>query len=212
MKLVITPILISTTGEPRVYPVEGNKLIEYDKPVSFAVNGILAKTLQKGEQAKVLAVVTRKKDGTEDANLKRFTDELDAINKDIGARIQVESIKIPFEWTSDSFERVFRELVGRMECNAEVLADITYGSKPLALIIFAALQFAEKFYDARISHLVYSKVEFGQGNQIIPGSAMIYDMTPLYHLCGITAVMEADSPAQALHVLDRLYRPISEDA
>ena len=39
-----------------VYPVDGNKAVEYDKPIRCPVNGILAKTMKKGEEVKVIYI------------------------------------------------------------------------------------------------------------------------------------------------------------
>ena len=60
MKAVIVTIPMKQSNQVNAiqYPVEGNKAIEYDKPVRYAINGVLAKTLKKDEQVKVILILT----------------------------------------------------------------------------------------------------------------------------------------------------------
>ena len=50
MKTVIITVPMKPNKEVEAvqYPMNGNKAIEYDKPVRCPINGILARTLKKG--------------------------------------------------------------------------------------------------------------------------------------------------------------------
>jgi hypothetical protein len=89
MKVVIitAPMRQPDQIKPVQYPVDGNKAIEYDKPVRCPVNGVLAKTMKKGEQVRVIYIMTRGENSECEQNRKNFTDELEKINAEIGAQV-----------------------------------------------------------------------------------------------------------------------------
>ena len=60
MKVVIITVPMKPPHEiSKVhYPVDGNKSIEYDKPVRYPINGVLAKSLQKDEEVKIIYIMT----------------------------------------------------------------------------------------------------------------------------------------------------------
>jgi hypothetical protein len=185
------------------YPVDGNKALEYEKPVLFPVNAALAKTLAKGEEGKVVFLVTT--GGLENhsnENMARFREELGAINGEIGASLSYETIEVPFRPQTDVFERLISGLVARLGHKAEIIADITYGIKPLPMILFCALNFAEKFHAAAVRNIIYGKVEFAGGKTLNP---MIYDLTPLYYLNKLIGSMECNSAKAAESILNDFF-------
>jgi hypothetical protein len=185
------------------YPVNGNKTIEYEKAVLFPVNAVLAKTLGKGEEGKVVFLATT--GGLENhsvENMARFREELDAIGGETGARLSYETIEVPFRPQTDVFEQLISGLVAELGHKAEILADITYGIKPLPMILFCALTFAEKFYAAKVHNIIYGKVEFAGGKTLNP---MIYDLTPLYYLNKLIGSMECRSAKTAEALLNDFF-------
>ena len=183
------------------YRSSGNAEIDYDKEVVFPVNCVLAKTMKKGERVKVVLLAKEDVEGNTPVNLNEFVKELDAINV---------PLVTPFKETGDVHENLFRDIVGQMEKGAQIVADVTYGPKPLPIILFAALNFAEKFFNADIKNIVYGKVNFvddgqGEGNTV-PVNPELFDLTHLYYLNGVTNAMEYGSSEEALEALDRLLK------
>lgn len=68
---------------PLHYPVDGNKTIEYKYEVMFPINGVLARTLQKNEQVKIIRLMNNSAMSRE--NAKTMEAELRSINENIGA-------------------------------------------------------------------------------------------------------------------------------
>jgi hypothetical protein len=204
MKTVISNIPLVRGIEAVYYPVVGNSLLDYKHKVHYPVNAVLAKTIKKGEAVKVLLLVTEGGDKAGEKNVERFKKELDAINKDIGAKIRYENIHMPFSATKDVSGDMFRRIIGKFRKNTEIIADITYGPKPLPMILFCALNFAEKFCGADIKHIVYGKVEF-RDKKIVPSTAALYDITSLFYLNSLTRVMECDSAKSAIKLLDEFF-------
>jgi hypothetical protein len=206
MKVVLSTIPLQVVN-PVFYKSTENKAIEYKGEVRFPINGLLAKTLKKDDEVKVVRIVTEK-EVSEDISeeiLKYQQEELDKINESIGAKISYEEVRETFKETSDIVQSRFRQIVGALENGCEIYADITYGPKTLTPVLFYALGFAEKFFDADIKNIVYGKAVFGKDKQPIPDASELFDVTPLYYLNSLTNVMTAPDGKTALERLDKFF-------
>ncbi|GHV83210.1 hypothetical protein AGMMS50212_05500 [Spirochaetia bacterium] len=206
MKLIIStiPMFDKEKLTPFVYPVNGNSSIEYDKPVIYPVNSVLAKTLKKSDIARVILLETKGGAEKGSENSAVFRQELDGINKNIEAKISYETIAVPFELTTEDFDGLLSQLLDKLkeEKDAHIIADITYGIKPWPMILFCAFNFAEKFFDATIENIVYGKVEF-KGEK--PENPMIYDITQIYYLNKLIGAMESPNADTAVKMLKDFF-------
>jgi len=205
MKLIITTVPMKKSLSPHFYPVVGNRLIEYNNDVIFPVNAVLAKTLQKGEHGKVLFLSTSS--GAENYsknNIDLFKTELMKINSEIGADLTWETIDVPFDPQIEVFEQLTSGIISKLEKDCRIIADITYGIKPLPMILFCALQFAEKFFNATISNIIYGKVEFDQQNK--PINPKLYDISSLFYLNKLIGAMECESGEIAMKILNDFFK------
>ena len=183
MKVVIitVPMRRSDKIEPIVYPVEGNKAVEYENPVRCPINGILAKTLKNGEQVKIIYIMTTGGNSECEQNKKNFMEELEAINAEIGAVLSYDTVEIEFLPTKQTYNKLLTDLTEKIPENVEVYTDITFGFKPEILSLFCALRFVEEFRDAVVQYIVYGKAEFNPKTEQIE-HPMIFDITSLYYL------------------------------
>jgi hypothetical protein len=205
MKLIITTVPMKKNISSLFYPVVGNSLIEYSGEVLFPVNAVLAKTFQKGEQVKVLFLSTSgSTENYSKDNIELFKAELIKINAGIGADISWEIIDVPFDPQIEIFEQLASGIISKFEKNCQVIADITYGIKPLPMILICALQFAEKFFDASILNIIYGKVEFNQQNK--PINPKLYDISSLFYLNKLIGAMECESGEIALKILNDFFK------
>ena len=208
MKIVFTDLPMKKELHGFNYRVNGNKTIEYDGKVCFPVNSVLAKTIKKGEKVRVALLSKTDIDGNSAINVCKFQKELNEINRSIGADIEYVTLTTPFEETRDVHESLFRDMVSKLQDNADVIGDVTYGPKTLPIIMFAVMNFAEKFFNAKILNIVYGKVDFvdddsGTG-KTKPINPVLYDLTPLYYLNNVTNAMEYKSSGDALKALNAL--------
>jgi hypothetical protein len=162
------------------YPVDGNKAIEYGKPVRCPVNGVLAKTMKKDEQVRVIYIMTRGTHSECEQNRKNFTEELEKINAEIGAVLSYDTVEIDFLPTKQTYNKLLTDLTEKIPENAEIFTDITFGFKPEILSLFCALRFVEEFRDAVVQYIVYGKAEFNKDGQI--ERPVLFDITSLYYL------------------------------
>jgi hypothetical protein len=185
------------------YPVDGNKSIEYEQAVLFPVNAVLAKTLAKDEWGTVVFLSTiGGAENHSNENMTRFREELDEINREIGAHLRYETIEVPFRPQIDVFERLISGLISKTGQKTEIIADITYGIKPLPMILLCALTFTEKFYAATVQNIIYGKVDFADGKTTNP---MIYDITPIYYLNKLIGSMECKTADAATGLLNDFF-------
>ena len=185
------------------YKVDGNSTIEYDGEVIFPVNAVLARTLKKGDKVKVVLLSKTDIEGNSAENAGKFQKELNEINRAIKADIEYITLAAPFEETKDVHETLLRDMIGKLEDNAEIIGDITYGPKPLPIIMFSVMNFAEKFFNAQIKNIVYGKVDFPNDSKT-PVNPVLYDLTPLYYLNSVTNTMEYKTSDEAVKALDVL--------
>jgi len=206
MKTVIITVPMRPPREIEAvqYPVDGNKAVEYEKPVRCPVNGVLAKTLQKGEQVKVIFILTTGKNSECEQNKRIYIEELEGINKEIGAVLSYDAIEIDFEPTKKTYNKLITDLAEKIQNNAEVYADTTFGFKAIPLSLFCALRFVEEFRDAVVQYIVYGKVEFNKETRKTE-NPMLYDITSLYYLFKLMGSMGASSAENALETLKDFF-------
>jgi len=206
MKTVIITVPMKPPKEVEAiqYPMDGNKSIEYEKPVRCPINGILAKTLKKGEQVKVIYILTTGENSECEQNKKAYIEELENINREIGALLSHDIIEIDFEPTKKTYNKLITDLAEKIPDNAEIYADTTFGFKPEALSLFCALRFVEEFRDAIVQYIVYGKVEFNKETRKLE-KPMLYDITSLYYLFKLMGSMGASSAENAMETLKHFF-------
>ena len=185
MKIVFSTIPMQKV-DAVLYSSEENKAIEYENPVRFPINSLLAKTLKKGDEVKVVRIITEGE--VSQSNVQLQKEELEKINESIGANIKYEEITAAFKETSDVVQARFRQIVQKLENECEVYADMTYGPKTLTPVLFYALGFAEKFFDADIKNIVYGKAVFNQNKEIASNIAGLFS--------GLSSIIVSKSQGQ----------------
>ena len=208
MKIVFSNLPMKKELYGFKYAVDGNASIEYNGEVIFPVNSVLAKILKRGEKVKVILLSKTDIAGNSAINAGLFQKELNEINRSIGAVIEYVTLSTPFEENRDVHERLMRSMVAKLEYGAEIVCDITYGPKPLPIVMFTVMNFAEKFFKAKIANIIYGKVDFvvdeSNMGKTVPANPVIYDLTPLYYLNGVTNAMEYKSAEDAVNALDTI--------
>lgn len=187
-----------------IYPVDGNKKIEYNKPVHYPINGILAKTLKKEEDVKIIFIITIGKNSECESNKKIFINELEKINGEIGAILSYETVGMEFMATKQTYNKLLTDLAEKIPPNSEIYADITFGFKPEILSLFCTFRFVEKFNNTILQYIVYGKVEFNKETKKIE-HPMLFDLTSLYYLFKLLGSMETKDPESALKILKDFF-------
>jgi len=208
MKVVICtmPMRPSEEVSAVLYPVDGNKSIEYDKPVRSPINAVLAKTLKKDDELLVIYIMTTGKNSHCEENKKVFEAELNTINSGIGAVIDYKTVEMEFLATKRTYNKLITDLADKIPENAELYADITYGFKPEILSLFCALRFVEEFHNADVQYFIYGKAEFKKidGKPTIE-NPMIFDITSLYYLFKLLGSIGTTDATKASNILKDFF-------
>ena len=202
-KIIFCDIPMKKNMNAMVYAGTGNTNCNYSKPVMFAINGVLAETLKKDDEVRVVLLRTLDKAGNSGKNSGLFMQELDSINSEIGAKISYETLESEFKETKDIHETRLKEILDKIEENTEIYADITYGPKPLPMILMCVISFAEKFLNCEVKSVIYGKVDFDVNNK--PCNPELYDVTSLYYLNNLTNSMVAYSGKEARQSLNEFF-------
>lgn len=202
-KIIFCDIPMKKNMNAMVYAGTGNTNCNYSKPVMFAINAVLAETLKKGDEVRVVLLRTLDKASNSGKNSGLFMQELDSINSEIGAKISYETLESEFKETKDIHETRLKEILDKIEENTEIYADITYGPKPLPMILMCVISFAEKFLNCEVKSVIYGKVDFDDNNK--PCNPELYDVTSLYYLNNLTNSMVAYSGKEARQSLNEFF-------
>ena len=202
-KIIFCDIPMKKNMNAMVYAGTGNTNCNYSNEVMFPINAILAESLKKNDDVRVILLRTLDKAGNSGKNSGLFMQELDAINSEIGAKISYETLDSEFKETKDIHEKRLQNMLDKIEEHTEIYADITYGPKPLPMILMCVLSFAEKFLNCDVKSVVYGKVDFDDNNK--PCNPELYDVTSLYYLNNLTSSMVADNGKDARQSLNEFF-------
>ena len=203
-KIVFADISMKEELNAVCYKGTGNACCNYDKPVVYPINAILSEKLKQDDQVKVVLIQTKSDEKRVQKNTQIFKDELDEINKAIGAQINYIEISADYSEARENNEKRIMAILEQMEQEAELYGDITFGPRTVPMVLLCAFAFAEKFYDADIKRIVYGKVEWKPNKttgKSEPHNPELYDVTSLHYLNELTYNMQSDSADKAMKAL-----------
>ncbi len=194
--------MMDPSSNPKcVYICENSNIPVSENPVHYPINAFLANTIEDGDQVKVVLLAKRDLKRYYKVNTRSYIDELHDLLSERNAKVDYKIIESDFSEEQKTHEDMLLRIVDELEEGAHILADITYGPKDLPLVLFAALNFAEKFFNCEIDNIVYGKADFIDGR---PVNTRFCDMGPLYYLNSITNTVHCDSSESAKKMLKSL--------
>ena len=201
-KIIFCDLPMKSNLKALDYKGTGNVNSCNDKPVIYPINAILADTIKKDDEIKVILLRTANPTENNQKNSDLFIQELNSINTSIGAKITYEVLDSEFKETKDNHELRLKQMIDKIEDGSELFADITFGPKPLPMILMCVLSFAEKFLKCDVKSVVYGKVNFTGENISNPE---LYDVTSLYYMNNLTNSMVAKDGTEARKTLDEFF-------
>lgn len=197
-KTVICNIPMKEKIDPVRYSTDNKSLSVSDRKVRYPVCAFLEKTIRPEDEIKAVIIMKKDKYGYYSGNAEYFKNELEEVNSGIGAAIEYSLIETDFKETRAVHERLMGKIVDELQTGSHIIADITYGPKDLPVVIFAALNFADRFLECTIDNIVYGQASFVDGQ---PVDTKICDMIPLYCLSYITSTIRSGDPDKARSML-----------
>lgn len=200
-KTIICSIPMKETVDCVRYDSEDKSLPTVDKKVRYPICSFLERVMTDKDEFKVILLLKSDKYGHSLKNMEYFKQELDSANSTIGASIQYVVIDTEFVEARSVHEQLMGRIVDELEDGTHILADITYGPKDIPIVIFTALNFAEKFLNCTVDNIVYGQAKFIDGHPI---ETKICDMGPLYCLGSVTNTIRCNDSVKARTMLKSL--------
>lgn len=186
--------------EPVIYTSDDQSIPISNRKVRFPICAFLEKTLTAEDEIKAIALVKKDKYGHYKKNATLFQDELMKANLS-GAKIDYTVIDTDFQETRLVYEQLMGKIVEKISIGSHILVDSTYGPKDMPIIVFTALNFAEKFLDCTVDNIIYGQASFFEGQVV---DTKICDMMPLYCLAVLTNTIQCTDPEKAKSMLKAL--------
>lgn len=200
-KTIICGIPMKAPIEKVVYSSEDKSLPVADFAVRYPINAFLNRTAESSDHFKVVLLVKSDEYSAAEQNLNDFQEEFAASISSSGASAEICVVRSDFLEAKDVHEKLLGDLVEEITVGSQILVDLTYGPKDLPIIIFTALNFAEKFLKCEIENIVYGQASFLNGRAV---NTKICDMVPLYYLGSITNTIGSADPVKAKTMLKAL--------
>lgn len=172
----------------------------------YPVNAVLANNLEKDDEVKYVIIYAkdpRRQNSNEiyTVNRNKLVSDVEKINEGIGAKIEFVDLETEFEESRDVFQERFINFFEVLEEDAEYYVDMTFGPRPVTMILNTVMEFAEKFFDADIKAMVYGQTSFINGKA---SEGIACDISGLYYLNNLTRILKADSGAEAIDAFKSL--------
>ena len=162
---------------PQVYEPQGNSLLEYGE-THFPIIPLISGYAEDGEAVKLITVTYDQSNCMH--NLDILKQELASLEESRGIACDLDSVVVPADDSVPAVLHVFQELIDRTDDDDLLHACITFGSKPMPLVLVMAMQYAYRIKrNASIECVVYGAIDF---NADPPYPSKIYDVTSLVKL------------------------------
>lgn len=198
-KTVIINIPMTIDVQNIVYTSRDASLPASGRAVGYPVLSFLERTLQKEDEIRFVLIEKTSRYSRGEQRIAEFQEQFAAINQEIGAAVSYEIIRSEFKQSRRVHEQLMEAIVNKIEVGAQVIVDITYGPKDLPIVVFAALNFAERFLDCSIEHIIYGQGVFNDEGQL--EETEICDLSPLYALNTLNNTIRCKDPQKAKEIL-----------
>lgn len=185
MKKFFTVIPLQPKGmlKKTAYDTKYCPTLAIDMDTCFPIIHLMISAAQKGEH--IILYALRSESPLEEVNqnigynLSLLEGELDLIQQVFGFVCDLHVLTLPKIETPSAQSQYFLKLMELFQKDDELYCCITYGEKPMPIVLFTALSYAsltrEGFHVARICYGQFEHI----GQQV---NSVLYDVTPLFSM------------------------------
>ena len=196
--LLVTPQLPADMLAEHIYEPADNQELACGS-THFPAIPLISALTEKGDDIKVISVTYDTPNCHR--NLRLLEEEVSKACSAKGASYGLESIEVPFDDSIKAILNVYQQLIARVEDGDELYADITYGSKPMPIVLTMALQYAYRTKEnVSIECVTYGQISHHKETK----DAKIYDVTALVQLDEIVRLMADGNVSDPASVIDRI--------
>lgn len=159
-----------------------NLQLREDDGLIFPISRLIEAVMEPGDEALVITV--RQKNAPEDKNFRNFKDEVAAL----GFPYQLVDITMPENQLQTDLAGAFRSICKAIQPNCPLYADSTFGTKTWALLLSAAIQYAESIKGCEIRQVIYQEQKRSAGVAV---STSIYEISTIFQIQEVVRVLAA---------------------
>ena len=200
--LIICNGVMGPRKEKTSYATTSNSLKVSSDKYTYPLNAYLGENMVSGEEYKVLLIMKRDSFDRYEQNIADFKEEIEAVAKAKGGALEIVPILTDFSERRAVHEGLLETIVEHIENGCKITADITFGPKDVPFVVFAALNFAEKFLGCEINHIIYGKADFDNKNA--PVNTEVWDLAPIYFINSVTNSINCSNSEDAKEMLKAL--------
>ena len=174
----------------------------YKGRYAFPIAAFLEGQMKPEDEIRCILLAKHSAYSRSEERIRLFQEEMKRANESCGAAITYQIIDSEFEEEKEVHEKLMAEIVKNIDNQSHILADITFGPKDVPIIVFAVLNFAEKFLDCVVDNIIYGQGFFDKENRFVGGK--ICELIPLYSLSSLTNTLECPDPDKARAMLNSI--------
>ncbi len=184
---------------------DGLRLTEYKNPgcspllnygkTRFPIVAVIANSAKKGDAVRVYGIKPEHENTSHwEAELKA---ELDGLKENIGFSYEFIVLETAMSETVENHLALFKKLIDTADDNDHIYADITFGTKPIPIVMLMFMNYTYKYRDnAEIESIVY-----GQFNNATKEAAL-YDVSALFYMnATVDRLDNASDPVKVIEML-----------
>ena len=174
--ITVIPLQIPERLQRGFYePVGDAPLIQKTREVRFPIFIPMENSIQKGENISVTVIMTdhdyvRK-------NYETFKTELAELSEDMGFTYDITEIHTPYAEDTSTHLKLFEELIGTFNDGEELHTCVTYGTKPVPMILMMALTYAYRL----CKECIIESIVYGQMNHETK-KMQLFDVSSLFYM------------------------------
>lgn len=172
-----------------------NPVLESDTPTHYPIIPLIANTAEAGEKICIYAICPDHPNTR--LNYELLKADLTAIKEKIGFEYELSVIESAFsEMVSDHLE-LFGKLVTTAGDDEIIYADITYGTKPIPMILMMFMTYAYKFKkNVSVENIIYGLYDHNTN------TGRTFDVSALFYMNSTINSMDSDSdPIEMIKLL-----------
>ena len=168
--------------------VETDAENKYYYPASSAV----VKRLRNADRVKVIMISTSPDNKNSKINKGLLEQEFRHIAQKYNIALEFKEIRLIKcrDKVVCHFDKWIYRISKEILPGSEVLADITYGQKPLVPVVFSALKVAEEIYSCDIRSILYGSIDFNDYDKDDVCGDM-YDLSSVFYLSDVVSHLDA---------------------
>lgn len=184
---------------------DGLKLTSYQNPgdspilnygaTRFPIVAVIANTVEKGEKIRIFGI--KPQNPNTDFWLGKLTEELDNLKAEKQFEYELKLIETPDSELVGDHLQLFGKLTDTAKNRVRIYADVTFGSKPIPMIMLMFTNFAYRYKE----NVDVEAIVYGSFNHDTNISAL-YDVTALFYMNStVNQLGSVSDPKKVLNLL-----------